>query len=149
MPMVMTEIPEASNGQVARLGEKRSLIELPAAAQLRDRLRLARDESEVRKPDLAAHHRLDALRHAINPFTDGNPVGRRATGHMAVQPHPVDRRHASIDVVLIGLREGSRHLGELEVEQVPPPCNLSQTRSQLVTRHWRWLGAEALDFGNE
>src|SRR5450759_982731 len=85
-----------------------------------------RHHSEVGESDLAIDNRLVALRKLIQDLADCDGVGRRASGHMAVETKPVDRADRAILIPGLAGGELGRLPGEGDFLQVDHPTTLDQ-----------------------
>jgi hypothetical protein len=147
--LVVAEDAEPADAELFGLLEQMRLVELLVRTGLGQRRRGARDERQMGESNLTPGHRLRALRHVSELLTNRNPIRGRAATHVALMPDPMNRGDGAVEVVLIGGRKRSRHLGELQLEQVHASSKLCEIRRQLVSLLARRLSAKALDARHE
>src|SRR5450759_982730 len=92
----------------------------------------ARHHSAVGESDRPIDTRLVALRKLIQDLADCEGVGRRASGHMAVESKPVDRADRAILIPGVGRSELRRLPGEGDFLQVDHPPALDQALAKQV-----------------
>jgi hypothetical protein len=83
-------------------------------------------------------------------LTDRDPVRGRPTAEAAVDADPVDGAEVAIAIPLVGRREASRELGELDLEQIDHMPQPDQLLAELAAVELdRRPGAVALGRGEE
>src|SRR5438132_11594721 len=115
MPHLLAEMPEAANAATPRLLQQDSLIERLIRGRLGLRTGQPGHVREVRKPNLATGHGLQALWHFRHLLAHPDAVRRGAARHVAVVPDPVDWTRRTLAVPLVGDRERGSRLGEVEL----------------------------------
>ena len=109
-------VAEPPNAELGRLAQLLALIQA-----LADSRRGPRDQGEVGKANLTSSQRHTALAQAFQVrelLADTDPIAGGATAHVAVGLDPRDGAVESLLVVLIGLGEVARHVGELDLEKI-------------------------------
>src|SRR5712691_8015295 len=130
MPCMCAGVAELEDALLARLREKFVLIEAITQCS-----RGARNEGEMREPDLAHTERHPALADVLQLLADANPIGRGATRHVTVGLDPGDRAVEALLVVFVALRESGGDLGELEVDHVGGEGELGQPLGEISSTY--------------